>query len=196
MVHEPVLALVRFTRALEALSVQYLVGGSFASSVFGAPRSTQDADVVAEITLDHVDPLHRRLERDFFVDARSIRDAIRDRSSFNILDRTTMFKVDVFISPDDEWSRTRLARARPETIETSAGPVVIRFSAPEDTLLHKLLWYRLGNEVSDRQWEDVLGLLKVQGSALDSSYLDRWAPELGVHDLLGRARAQSTRPGP
>jgi hypothetical protein len=191
MVQEPVLILARVARALENLGIAYLVGGSFASSLFGSPRSTQDADVVADIAADQVGALQRVLEADFFVDARTVHDAVRERSSFNILDRATMFKIDVFVSPDDEWSRTRLTRARGETIQTSAGPVIIRFSSPEDTLLHKLLWYRLGNEVSDRQWEDVLGLLKVQGASLDTAYLDRWAPVLRVDSLLARARTPS-----
>jgi hypothetical protein len=66
--------------------------------------------------------------------------------------------------------------------------VTVRFASPEDTLLHKLVWFRLGDEISDRQWGDVLGVLRVQGERLDQAYLDAWATSLGVADLLERAR--------
>lgn len=68
--------------------------------------------------------------------------------------------------------------------------MTVRFASPEDTLLHKLVWYKLGNEISERQWRDVHGLLEVQGDALDQQYLDRWAPALDVVDLLARARRE------
>ena len=189
---EPVRVLASLTRELEALEIPYLVGGSFASSVFGTPRSTQDADVVADIPFDRVEPLHRRLSPEFFVDLAMMRSAVSGQGSFNVLHHSTMFKIDVFVSPHDEWSLIRLQRARTESVETTAGPVTMRFSSPEDTLLHKLIWCRLGNEVSDRQWEDVVGLLKVQAGTLDGAYLDRWAPVLGVAHLLARAR-QTTK---
>jgi hypothetical protein len=185
---EPIVVLARLTTILERLDIPYLIGGSFASSVFGTPRSTQDADVVAEITLQHVDPLVRDLSPDFFLDAAAMREAATGRSSFNILDQGTMFKIDIFVSPEDEWSRERLKRARSETVRAGGRDVQMRFSTPEDTVLHKLVWYRLGGEVSDRQWEDVLGLLEVQGTGLDTTYLARWAPFLKVEDLLARAR--------
>lgn len=191
MTQEPLVILGRFASVLENLEIAYVVGGSFASSVFGTPRSTQDADVVADIPMERVQPLQRALEGDFFVDVATIHEAVTERSSFNILDRATMFKIDVFVSPEDEWSRMRLQRARTEAIETSTGVVAIRFSSPEDTLLHKLVWYRLGGEASERQWDDALGLLRVQGRSLDDAYLDRWSPALGVEDLLARARQQA-----
>lgn len=68
-----------------------------------------------------------------------------------------------------------------------------RFASPEDTLLHKLVWYKLGNEISERQWRDVHGLLEVQGDALDQQYLDRLAPALDVVNLLARARREHGR---
>ena len=65
--------------------------------------------------------------------------------------------------------------------------VSAKFASPEDTILAKLEWYRLGNEVSERQWRDVLGVLKTRAGTLELSYLQKWADELKVSDLLERA---------
>jgi len=185
---EPILVVVRLARVFDDLGIAYLVGGSFASSVYGTPRATQDVDIVADLAPAHVDALTHALRPSFHVDADMIREAVRERGSFNVLYLPTMFKADVFVVRGDPWSREELKRARVEEIETSEGRVGIRFATPEDTLLHKLYWYRLGNETSDRQWTDVIGMLKVQGDSLDHAYLDRWSTQLGVADLLARAR--------
>lgn len=188
MVAEPVLVVARLVKVFDALGIEYFVAGSLASSVYGIPRATQDVDLVADLKGSDADRLKRLLANEFYVDAEKIEDAARKRTSFNVIHLATMFKADVFVSKGDAWSREEMQRARSEQVDGPQGPVTIRFASPEDTLLHKLVWYRLGNEVSDRQWADVLGVLKVQGDVLDYEYLDRWAPRLEVADLLSRAR--------
>ena len=166
------------------------MGGSLASSVYGIPRATQDVDLVADLQTPHADKLERLLSADFYVDADMIREAILKRSSFNIIHLATMFKADVFIMKPDAWSREEMARARQEHLDAPEGQIAVRFASPEDILLHKLVWFRLGNEISDRQWSDIIGVLKIQGALLDNVYLDHWAPLLDVADLLARARSQ------
>jgi len=83
-----------------------------------------------------------------------------------------------------------MMRARAEQIDLPDGKAIIHFASPEDTLLHKLTWYKLGNQISDRQWSDILGVLKIQGESLDDDYLERWAELLEVSDLLRRAKQQ------
>jgi hypothetical protein len=73
--------------------------------------------------------------------------------------------------------------------EAPGQPIVLH--TPEDVILFKLRWYRLGNESSDQQWADILGMFKVQAGKLDQAYLDQWALDLGVTDLLHRARQES-----
>ena len=104
----------------------------------------------------------------------------------------TMLKADVFVLGGDEWAQEEMKRAQTEELDTPEGKRAIQFSSPEDTVLHKLIWYRKGNEISERQWNDVLGVLKVRGNQLDQAYLDRWAGKLGVVDLLARARADAS----
>ena len=114
----------------------------------------------------------------------SIRQTVK--SSFNIIHRATMFKVDFFIPLPLPFLQSQLARARRQTF-TFDTEVSAKFASPEDTVLAKLEWYRLGGEVSDRQWRDVLGVLKTRAGELDLDYLRKWACELNVGDLLERA---------
>jgi hypothetical protein len=180
---EAIAVTLRVTSALEQLGVSYVVGGSVASSVHGIPRSTADADVVAALRLEHVEPLVRSLEADFYVDADMIRDAIRRRFEFNVLHLATMFKVDVFVPTLDDTVRRELARGA--RVDLGDGRTLFVASA-EDTIVQKLRWYRLGGETSERQWTDALGVLRVRGSELDRTYLDETARALGVEDLLVR----------
>lgn len=193
MLSEPILVVGQLAHAFDTLGVQYVVGGSLASSVYGIPRATQDVDLVAEMNSSHAEPLAQLLGGDFYVDVDMILDAVRRRASFNVIHLATMFKADVFVMKGDSWSREEMRRARSEQLDGPHGALTIRFASPEDTLLHKLVWYRLGNEISDRQWGDILGVFKVQGTLLDDEYLDRWATALGVDDLLNRLRSQGTR---
>lgn len=192
MLSEPILVVGQLAHAFDTLRVQYVVGGSLASSVYGIPRATQDVDLVAEMNSSHAEPLAQLLGGDFYVDVDMILDAVRRRASFNVIHLATMFKADVFVMKGDSWSREEMRRARSEQLDGPQGALTIRFASPEDTLLHKLVWYRLGNEISDRQWGDILGVFKVQGTLLDDEYLNRWATALGVDDLLARLRSQGT----
>lgn len=188
MLGDPLLVVGHIARALEALGVRYVVGGSVASSVYGVPRATQDVDVVAELYGKHVDRFVAMLSAEFYVDGDMIRDALARQATFNVVHLATMFKADIFAFKREPWMESEMARGRVETLSTDGGPVSLRFASPEDTLLHKLVWFRLGGETSDRQWGDVLGILKVQGARLDHAYLAEWAPTLGIGALLERAQ--------
>jgi hypothetical protein len=178
-------ALTPLVEALEQLGVPYHIGGSVASSLYGLPRLTIDVDLVADLRLGHVRPLVKQLQTTYYIDEDMVRDAIRRHSSFNIIHQDTILKVDVFIPKSRLFDQEELHRVQSKVLEGSDRTFFV--ASPEGTILNKLEWYRMGGEVSDRQWNDILGVLKVQGTNLDINYLQKWAANLNVTDLLERA---------
>jgi hypothetical protein len=168
---------------LDELGVPYHVGGSFASSIHGMARQTRDLDLVAELSPADIAPFAARLQGGFYLDEDSIRRAIRDRSHFNLIHLASGFKVDLFVPGGSPFDRSEMARAAPYSLGDTL-PRSVRVKSPEDIFLRKLVWYRQGGEVSDRQWNDLLGLARTQAGRLDLAYLESWAEALGVADLL------------
>lgn len=176
--------------AMQGLGIEYRIGGSVASSRYGVARSTLDVDLVADVRLEHVERLTAALEGTYYVDAESMREAIRRRRSFNVIHLESMIKVDVFVLKDRTFDRVAFARSRREPLGGD-DPRPYDLTAPGDLVLLKLEWYRAGDGASQRQWHDVLGVLRMQRGRLDLDDMRRWAVELGVDDLLERALDES-----
>lgn len=176
-----------FIKVLDDLSISYYIGGSIASSVFGLPRSTMDIDIVADIKLLHIPRLKAQLENEFYIDEDMIRDAINRISSFNLIHLETAMKIDVFIQQQDIYQKSAKNRRKKDTIVENDKSSEFYFSSPEDIILNKLKWYEMGSRISERQWLDVLGVIKVQGNSLDKEYLKSWAEVLCLYKLLVEA---------
>jgi hypothetical protein len=176
--------------AFDALGVRYYLGGSVASSAHGIARASLDADIVATLEPDHVDSLVSRLASAYYIPEDRVRTAVAARSSFNLIHLATMFKIDVFVSKGRPFDRQAAERARSQAIDEAPDAPRFPMASPEDTVLAKLEWFRLGGETSERQWWDVVGILRVTEGA-DRAYLRRWAAALSVVDLLERALADA-----
>jgi hypothetical protein len=181
-----------FVRVLEQLGVPYFIVGSVASSAYGLPRATQDIDFVVALRHEQVPTLVAALEPEFYVDIAAVYEAVATESSFNLIRWTTMDKLDVFVRSPEAKSKPEFERRRPMSFQIGGQLVTLYLASPEDTLLHKLLWFRQSGEVSQQQqWRDILGILQVQGDTLDRDYLMRRASELGVNDLLQKAMREA-----
>lgn len=182
---ELVQALSPVIRFFKDYDIRYFVGGSVASSHHGASRSTLDVDLTVVFDEGKISPLIERLSGDYYLSEPAMRDAVRRKSCFNLIHLKTSFKVDVFVSRGrefDEISQDRSINA--ELGETHQ--LAVRIAAVEDIILIKLQWYRLGNEISERQWNDLTTVVRLNRPDLDIVYLQYWATQLEVDDLLLR----------
>jgi hypothetical protein len=170
--------------------IPWLVGGSVASSWHGAHRSTVDVDLVAELNAADADPLVASMEGAYYVSLPAVVDAIARKSCFNLVHLATSCKVDLFVSRGRPFDHSALARVAWGSLVRDGTKHPI--ASLEDILLAKLEWYRLGNETSGRQWDDMLQLARLAGPTLDQAYLVRFANELEVKDLLDRLLIQAS----
>jgi len=168
------------------LAVPYYIGVSVASSAYGMARATMDVDLVANVEISQVDRLVGSLEENYYISAEMIKDAIQRRASFNLIHLETMIKIDVFIPRDHPYHSEAFARRRTDTLDEKSSRKFY-MSSPEDAVLSKLQWYESGGRVSEQQWKDVLGVLKVQSDKLDLEYLKHWASQLDLSESLNRS---------
>lgn len=189
MIPEIIRVALQVIEILEDLDISYHVGGSFASSIHGVPRQTRDLDLAVDLNVGHIRNLVSRLEKDFYVDADMIQSAISHHGGFNVVHLDSGFKVDMFCSKNDFFDRSAFRRHGLKRLFEDL-PREVMVSSAEDTVLRKLGWYKIGGLVSERQWNDVLGVLKIQGQKLDWDYLEYWAGELDLADLLEHAMAE------
>ncbi len=191
MLPEPIIVTLQVIEALDALQIPYLIGGSFASAVHGVPRATMDADIVAELQPGQVEAFAGLMGDAFYLDVATMRQAVQQRSSFKLIHLSTMFNVDIFVFKGRPYDYAQMAHRTPQVLDPGVHRPVYTASA-EDTILTKLDWYRLGGEISERQWRDVLSVIKTQGDRLDMDYLRQWAIALDVADLLERSLSEAS----
>ena len=189
-------AILPLVTEFERHGIGYYIGGSLAGSLYGRPRATLDADLVADIELKHVAPLVEALKSEYYIDAGMIREAIDRRSCFNLIHLATSFKVDVFVIKNRPYDREALKRIEQRTMQGESTSLHFFFASAEDILLAKLEWFRIGDEISERQWSDIAAIVRNQFERLDRSYLRHWATELGVADLLAKAWKEVEADGP
>lgn len=188
-------AALQLTGAFESLGIAYAIGGSFASSVHGIARPTQDLDIVAAISPAHVPGLVAALDKHFYVDGEMIREALGRKRAFNVIHFDTGLKCDVFPVESHLLGTEQIRRCRSAASTILGGPPAsFPVISAEDTILVKLRWYRDGGEASERQWNDLRNIVKVQ-SALDLQYLTEWSGRLDVADLLNRLLDENAKRG-
>ena len=185
-------ALESVLAVLDRLEIPYCVGGSVASSAYGLPRQTNDIDILADFGSVEIGEFYEALKGEFYVDLQIASEAIKQSRPFNAIHLQGAFKFDFFPASPVGFTKSELDRRR-YLVSAIPGLEDVEFpiASPEDTVLAKLLWFRKGGEVSDRQWHDILGILTTQSERLDLAYMNVWAENLAVTDLLERALRDS-----
>lgn len=171
-------AIRRTLVALQAAGLQYMIVGSVAASYYGRSRATHDLDLVILLTPEAIPKLSRALGDDYYLDEMAAMEAVEQHDMFNAIHMESGVKVDFWMLKDDEFARTQFARR--QCVDFEGVPACVQTA--EDTILSKLKWYRI--TPSDRQLEDVRGILELQRDRLDWAYLRDWAKRQGVDDLL------------
>jgi len=187
---EQVAVIRKLVDALDDLEIEYAIGGSIASSLYGTVRFTQDADITVSGFRDVAQRLYERLKDDFYLSREAMLGALDCCGSFNAIHLETSFKIDLFIRGPSEFDKQLLARSKRVKLSDSEEKCFCVVS-PEDVVLLKLRWYAQSDCTSDRQWNDVLGVLRVQAESADFEYMKKWSRELGVDQLLQRAISES-----
>jgi hypothetical protein len=186
---DPLAIALEIAGILDRLGIPYLAAGSLASSFHGEPRSTNDVDFVVDLSTGRVAEFLGALGDRYYVSADAAAEAVRAGGAFNLIHYATAVKVDLFVAGDDPFDAERLAARTRERIGVTDREVLDMDTA-EHTILRKLEWFRRGGEGSERQWRDVIGVIRAQAPRLDWDHLAAWAPRLGIADLLERARRE------
>jgi len=176
-VDENIEVLASIVTKLDAAGIPYMLTGSGAMFVYGIPRMTRDVDIVIECAVSDAQRLAELFKDDWFVDEVGVRNAIRDRRSFNVIHKERFFKVDMIVRKDKEFQRHEFDRRTRKRI----GELDVWIAGAEDLILSKLMWSASGN--SAQQLHDAKQMAKVIAE-LDWDYLGTWADKLGLRDLL------------
>jgi len=190
MLEDPIWLIQQLAVIFEDLKIPYYVGGSVASSLQGEVRFTEDLDLAIDIQSEQGLLLIEALTPNFYISDVAVNEALQGiTTSFNVIHLQTIEKADIFISGKDEFSVSKMNRRQLYQVEEKQSSFYV--CSPEDTILQKLLWLKMGQDQSQKQWRDVLGVLKLQEERLDFAYLGLWGEFLGVKERLQQAMIQS-----
>ena len=184
--------LAECTGIFKSLGISYAIGGSMASSVYGKVRFTQDADITVEPFDGKAEDFYQAFKSSFYISKQAIYQALKTRSSFNIIHLESAFKIDVFVTKNTDYEKNLISRSKNLKIPEIRGNVLC-FLSPEDIILMKLCWYRDGDCSSQKQWDDVISVLEIQAEKLDFGYLNKWALKLNIKDFFENAVSQSKK---
>jgi len=178
--------LERLAEVLDTLGIPYAIGGSIASSMYGTVRFTRDADIGIYPFTSVADKFYEQLKDEFYVNEEAMQKALNCCGSFNIIHFETAFKIDLFLLGPSDFEQQLLVRSKMVRLGESPESDLC-FVSPEDVILLKLRRLNESDAFSENQWDDILGVLAVQGRALNFGHLSEYAQVLGVEEILERA---------
>jgi hypothetical protein len=164
---------------LEDLRIPYAIIGAFASGAWGESRFTQDIDILVGLDSDKVRPLCQAfIKCECYVSETAANEAVQQRGQFNVIHPASGNKIDFMIAGQINWTTVQLQRRRRLRLLPDREADV---ASPEDVILGKLLYYAEGG--SEKHVRDIGGIIKISGEALDLSYVNQFATQLGVAEI-------------
>lgn len=180
--------LVDCLRRLNRARVTYYLTGSMASNYWGIPRTTHDLDFVIQLPASAMPRIVQEFSGDYHIDAAAVRAALQPPHQFNAIDTRSALKIDFWLPKPDPFDREMLHRRVSVTI--FGEPAWI--ATAEDVILHKLVWNRI--TPSGRQLGDAAGIVAVQGGTLDKVYLEKWAADLKLTEMVNKLLSGEIKP--
>lgn len=158
-----------------------MLTGSLAAAFYGAPRATQDVDLVIESDLDNLRQFIKDLQSaGLYVDEESALDALRTGGQFNAIDPATGWKADLIFRKTRAFSESEFGRRQ----QTELLGIDIGLATLEDLIIAKLEWSELGD--SELQRRDIRELLEMAGADIDRPYINHWIDALNLQDAWDR----------
>ncbi|OZH53703.1 hypothetical protein AFK68_15885 [Hydrocoleum sp. CS-953] len=177
---------------LDNLNIPYYLSRGLASSFWGERRQTEDADIAIILEPDKVEQLITALSTEFYLSDTAIDDALRGRTnSFNVIHTASAIKADIYpIKQSNDFELSAMSRRK--QVKLFSGNKSIYITSPEDIILHKLIWYKIADNYSLKQWRDILGVIKARRKILDFDYLRLWSSQLKLTPELDKALDETT----
>lgn len=183
-----IVALRPVAEAFRRLGVRFYVGGSVASTFHGAIRSTMDVDLVCDLAEADVASFAESFGEEFYISLSAVQQAVQRKSCFNPIHLPTSYKIDVFVNRGRPFDLAAMDRANDQDIVEGAG-LTVPIATVEDSIVAKLEWFRMTNETSERQWDDVSKMVALHEQSLDVEQMRSMAESIGVGDLLAKLLA-------
>jgi hypothetical protein len=168
----------RIIQGLDSVGIPYMVVGSLASSAHGDPRGTNDMDVVIAVNSDRITELVSEFQRDLYADLKCAQEALQHKTLFNVIDFSKGLKADLIPLNESAFEQSKFARREIAQVSGSMAWT----ASPEDTILSKLNWSKMGD--SERQYRDAVGVAALKKATIDVGYMQKWAVQLGVEELF------------
>ncbi len=179
---------------LEQMDVSYMIVGSYATSLYGDPRYTQDIDIVVRLERGDIPVLERAFpEPEYYLSAAAADDAITRSTQFNVIHAGSGNKLDFMIAHRDLWGREQISR---RVKRRFLSDLEAHVASPEDLIISKMRYFKEGT--SDKHLRDIAGMLKVSNELIDRAYVEKWATHFDLMDIweaiLDRVEGPTARP--
>lgn len=176
--------LVAMLDALHALGIAHMLTGSLASNLYGMPRSTQDADLVVQLSGDMIGAIAGKLPPSIRLDPQASFETVTGTTRYVFEPADRKYRIELFLLSDDPHDRTRFSRRRRCLVLGRETWV----PTPEDVIIAKLRWFHRSRRPKDL--EDIKNVLNIQHNTLDWSYLQQWCQTHGTLELLRQLRQE------